>query len=370
MKFCVAILAGGKGKRYSNIIPKQYIEFNNDLIINYSIKKFCDLNEIEKVFIAVNFTDFNKFKKKIYKNKKIVFIKSGLERKDTVYNVLYKIRNYNFNKILIHDAARPFISTELIKKVISYSKKNDAVIPCINTYNTVIFNNEIVNRKKIFLAQTPQAFTFEKIFYLHNKYRNVYFSDDSSLFYKENMPVKKITGNKSNIKITSKDDLNNFSLLKINYGIGYDIHQLAKNYKLYLGGVKIPFHLGTVGHSDGDPVIHSLIDSLLGTKALGDIGSLFPNDQKYKKKKSTFFLKKVLILLNNENIKINNIDINIIIEKPNLSKFKKLIANNLSRICKIPKNKISVKAKTADRLGNIGKSKSVACEVISSVTYQ
>ena len=70
MKFCVAILAGGKGKRYSNIIPKQYIEFNNDLIINYSIKKFCDLNEIEKVFIAVNFTDFNKFKKKYIKTKK------------------------------------------------------------------------------------------------------------------------------------------------------------------------------------------------------------------------------------------------------------------------------------------------------------
>ncbi len=126
--------------------------------------------------------------------------------------------------------------------------------------------------------------------------------------------------------------------------------------------------MGTVGHSDGDPVIHALIDSLLGSKKLGDIGTIFPNNKKFKNKRSTFFLKKIISLLKIKNIKINNIDINIIAQKPNLRKYKKIIAKNLAKICNISENKISVKGKTTDRLGNVGKNKAIACEVISSVS--
>jgi 2-C-methyl-D-erythritol 4-phosphate cytidylyltransferase/2-C-methyl-D-erythritol 2,4-cyclodiphosphate synthase len=126
--------------------------------------------------------------------------------------------------------------------------------------------------------------------------------------------------------------------------------------------------MGAVGHSDGDPVIHALVDSLLGSKKLGDIGTLFPNNKKFKNKRSTFFLKKVVNLLETKNIKINNIDINIIAQQPNLKKYKKIISNNLSKICNISEKQISVKGKTTDRLGNIGKNKAIACEVITSVS--
>ena len=126
--------------------------------------------------------------------------------------------------------------------------------------------------------------------------------------------------------------------------------------------------MGTVGHSDGDPVIHALVDSLLGSKKLGDIGTFFPNNKKFKNKKSTFFLKKIINLLETKNIKINNIDINIIAQQPNLKNYKKIISNNLSKICNITEKQISVKGKTTDRLGNIGKNKAIACEVITSVS--
>ena len=126
--------------------------------------------------------------------------------------------------------------------------------------------------------------------------------------------------------------------------------------------------MGTIGHSDGDPVIHALVDSLLGSKKLGDIGTLFPNNKKFKNKRSTFFLKKIINLLETKNIKINNIDINIIAQQPNLKKYKKIISNNLSKICNISEKQISVKGKTTDRLGNIGKNKAIACEVITSVS--
>jgi 2-C-methyl-D-erythritol 4-phosphate cytidylyltransferase/2-C-methyl-D-erythritol 2,4-cyclodiphosphate synthase len=366
MNYCAIILAAGKGHRYSKTVPKQYTLFDNELIINYSIKIFSEISSIKKIILVINKQQFKKFKDQVYKNKKVTIIQGGKERKDSVFLALSKLKSANYKKVLIHDAARPFLKRKLVYKIINFSKKNDAVIPYISNTDTIVFKNKILDRKKVFSIQTPQCFSYKKIFFLHKEYKNKNFSDESSLFFYKNLAVKKIQGDHSNIKITIKNDIINDK--KIFYGIGYDIHKLEKNYKLYLGGIYIPYSMGTVGHSDGDPVIHALIDSLLGSKKLGDIGTLFPNNKKFKNKRSTFFLKEIINLLKIKNIKINNIDINIIAQQPNLKKYKKIISNNLSKICNINEKQISVKGKTTDRLGNIGKNKAIACEVISSVS--
>ena len=366
MSYCAIILAAGKGHRYSKTIPKQYTVFDNELIINYSLKIFSEIKPIKKVILVINKQQFHKFKDQVYKNKKITIINGGIERKDSVFIALSKIKKNNYKKVLIHDAARPFLKKKLIYKIIKFSKKNDAVIPYIASTDTIVFKNQILNRKKVLSIQTPQCFSYRKVFSLHKEFKNKKFNDESSLFFFKNLKVKKILGDYNNIKITLKNDLNNHKQLF--YGIGYDIHKLEKNYKLYLGGINIPYSMGTVGHSDGDPVIHALIDSLLGSKKLGDIGTLFPNSKKYKNKRSTFFLKKIINLFEAKNIKINNIDINIITQKPNLKKYKRNISKNLARICNINEKKISVKGKTTDRLGNVGKNKAIACEVITSVS--
>ena len=367
MNYHAIILAAGKGHRYSKTIPKQYIVFDNELVINYSLKLFCKINSIKKIILVINKPDFNKFKSQIYKNKKIVVIKGGNERKDSVFLALNKLKKYNPKKILIHDSARPFINKKLIDKITKYSKNNDAIIPCIKNRDTTVYKNKILDREKTLSIQTPQCFTYKKIFLLHKKYKNKKFNDESSLFFFEKLKVKKIAGNYNNIKITHKSDVD-VKKKNISFGIGYDIHRLEKNYKLYLGGVKIPYSMGLVGHSDGDPVIHALIDSILGSKKLGDIGTLFPNNKIFKNKRSTLFLKEVIKIIKINNITINNIDINIIAQRPSLKKYKKIISNNLAKICNINQKQISVKAKTTDRLGNIGKSKSIACEVITSVS--
>jgi 2-C-methyl-D-erythritol 4-phosphate cytidylyltransferase/2-C-methyl-D-erythritol 2,4-cyclodiphosphate synthase len=366
MSYCAIILAAGKGYRYSKTIPKQYTLLDNELIINYSLKIFSELKPIKKIILVINRPQFTKFKDQVYKNKKIIIIEGGKERKDSVFLALSKLKKNNYKKVLIHDAARPFLKKILINKIIKFSKKNDAVIPYITNTDTIVFKNKILDRKKVLSIQTPQCFSYRKIFSLHKEYKNKKFNDESSLFFLKNFKVKKILGDYDNIKITLNNNLNNKT--ELFYGIGYDIHKLEKNYKLYLGGVHIPYSMGTVGHSDGDPVIHALIDSLLGSKKLGDIGSLFPNNKKFKNKRSTFFLKQVINLIEEKNIKINNIDINIIAQKPNLKKYKKNISKNLAKICNISKNQISVKGKTTDRLGNVGKNKAIACEVITSVT--
>ena len=136
-----------------------------------------------------------------------------------------------------------------------------------------------------------------------------------------------------------------------------------------MGGIKIPFVLGLKGHSDADPVLHALIDSLLGACRLGDIGKLFSDkNKKYKNIRSTILLKKVIDLIKSKNFSINNIDINVIAEKPKIKKYANKMREVISKICKINPNQINIKGKTTEKLGLIGKEKAIASEVITSVT--
>jgi len=135
-----------------------------------------------------------------------------------------------------------------------------------------------------------------------------------------------------------------------------------------LGGIKIPFALGLQGHSDADPVLHALIDSLLGACKLGDIGKLFSNkNKKYKNIRSTILLKKVIELIKSKNFSINNIDINVIAQKPKIKKYSKKMIQTISKLCEINPNEINIKGKTTEKLGLIGKGKAIASEVITSV---
>ena len=183
--------------------------------------------------------------------------------------------------------------------------------------------------------------------------------------------IKYINGEKKNFKITEKYD---FDLLRDLYksnlkiGIGFDVHRLVEGRKLFLGGVKIPSSLGTLGHSDGDPVVHAIIDSLLGACQMGDIGEMFSDkNKKFKNIRSTNLLRAVIEKIKIKNYEINNLDINIITETPKLKKFKNKIINNIAKICGTYKEKINVKAKTTEKLGVIGKEKAIAAEVIVSV---
>jgi 2-C-methyl-D-erythritol 4-phosphate cytidylyltransferase/2-C-methyl-D-erythritol 2,4-cyclodiphosphate synthase len=143
---------------------------------------------------------------------------------------------------------------------------------------------------------------------------------------------------------------------------------LVKGKKLYLGGVKIPCKLGTLGHSDGDPVLHAIIDAMLGACKMGDIGEKFSDkSKKFKNISSSKLVRKVTNDLKNKNYIINNIDINIITQTPKLKKFKEKIANNISNLCEVSLENINIKAKTTEKLGVIGREKAIAAEVILSV---
>jgi len=375
MSLFLILLAAGNGKRLKSSTPKPYHKINNRTLLERSLNSFKDFIKVEKTVIVYN----KKHKKYLNKLnlKKVLKVTGGKSRQESVYIALNKIRKMKCKKVLIHDCARPSPSKKLIGKVIFNLKRNDAVVPIIKVNDAtkrveknMIFKN--IKRDSLRLSQTPQGFSYEKIFKKHKKNINENFDDDSALFTNDDEKVLIVNGSKKNIKITDNEDLNIFkSLNKLESysGIGFDIHKLTKGRKLYLGGIKIPFNLGLKGHSDADPVIHALIDALLGACRLGDIGKIFSDKNiKYKNIRSTILLKKIIELIYLKNFTINNIDINIITQKPKIKKYSKKIINKICTICKINSNQMNIKGKTTEKLGLIGKGNAIASEVIVRVT--
>ena len=367
------ILAGGINKRLNSKIPKPYIKINNKELLQYSIDAANSVKDINKILII-----YNKKHLKFLKDKKFnKFIKiiGGKNRAESAYNALKKIKKYNCKNILIHDAARPNISVALIKKTLLSLKKNRTAIPSIKINDSTKIKRkssiENMDRNKLYITQTPQGFRFKDIYNLNLKFFDKNISDDSSLYIDNQKKINLIKGDEDNFKITSNNDLVLFRKIKIqknNFGIGYDIHRLEFGRNLYLGGLLIPFHSGLKGHSDADPVLHAIIDSLLGACRLGDIGKLFSNkNKKYKNIRSTILLKKVIGLIKSKNFSINNIDINIIAQKPKINKYSKKMIQTISKLCEINPDQINIKGKTTEKLGLIGKGKAIASEVIASV---
>ena len=374
MSLFLILLAAGNSKRLESSTPKPFNIVNNKTLLEHSINAFKNFTEIKKIIIVYN-KKHKKYLGKLKLNKTLKIV-GGKTRQESTYKALLKIRRMGCKKVLIHDSARPFPSKELIKNIIHKLKKNHAVVPIIKINDAtkraeknIIFKN--IERNSLKFAQTPQGFTFSKILEKHRDNINESFDDDSALFTNYGEKVLAVNGSKANLKITDKEDLDIFRSLKKGKtfnGIGFDIHRLVKGRKLYLGGIKIPFVLGLQGHSDADPVLHALIDSLLGACKLGDIGKLFSNkNKKYKNIRSTKLLKKIIELIKSKNFSINNIDINVIAQKPKIKKYSKKMIQTISSLCKINPNQINIKGKTSEKLGLIGKEKAIASEVIASV---
>ncbi|WP_440652478.1 2-C-methyl-D-erythritol 2,4-cyclodiphosphate synthase [Candidatus Pelagibacter sp. HIMB1542] len=359
------ILASGQSKRFNSKKPKQYNIYDGKPLFKHSLDKALKSKLFKKVIIVVN--KKNEVKEKFPKNVSIII--GGKERSDSSLIALKFIKKYKPTNVLIHDAARPNFTINLLKKLITSLKKYKGVIPAIKSKDSIKYKikNQIfnLNRNNSILTQTPQAFKFQDLYNLSIKQKKA-ITDEATLFIEKNLNVKFIQGENLNNKITFKEDIKE----KLTYfGIGFDIHRLIKGKKLYLGGIKIPYHSGLKGHSDGDVIIHSIIDAILGAMRKKDIGTFFPdNSNKFKNIRSLKMLKPIIKLLNSNNYYINNLDINLICEKPKISKYRNKIINSLSNLLNLNKDLINLKGKTTEKLGLIGKEKAIACEVICSIS--
>tara|TARA_B100001250_G_C19791240_1_gene786611 strand:+ start:344 stop:1477 length:1134 start_codon:yes stop_codon:yes gene_type:complete len=373
MSFCLILLAAGNSNRFNSNLAKPYHKIGGKTLLEISINKASIFNKIKKTVIVHN----KKHQKNLkgLKLKNVKFIIGGKSRQESTFKALkYLIKQKSVSKVLIHDAARPNFSYKLMQTIINNMKSFKAVIPVLKIQDAVKqkHQNFIVgkSRNSLFVTQTPQCFNLKEIYNLHKNYKYRYLDDDSSLLKNFNK-VNYISGEKNNFKITDKsdyDNLRNIYKSNMSVGIGFDVHRLVPKRKLYLGGLKIKSKLGTLGHSDGDPVLHSITDAILGACKMGDIGKKFSDkSKKYRNIRSTILLKKVVGEIKLKGYFINNIDVNIITQTPKIQKYKRKIIENISMLCEVSKNKINIKGKTTEKLGVIGKEMAIASEVIISV---
>ncbi len=367
MNRCFIILAGGESKRFNSKIPKPYHLYKGKPLLLHSIDRVKDYGKFNKIVVVINKKHKSYIDKLKIKNIELVI--GGKTRAESAYIALKSIKGYNIKDVLIHDAARPNFSIKLLDRLYNKLEFNDCVIPAIQTSDSIKQKklNVVTNldRKNIYLIQTPQAFNYKKLYALQNN-MSAEVTDDANLFVKAGKKIKIIKGELSNKKITINSDIKIDNSIK--YGLGFDVHRLVPGKKLYLGGIKVPSPIGTLGHSDGDPVLHAVIDSILGACQMGDIGEKFSDkNKKFKNVRSTILLSKIIQQIKIKNFLINNIDINIIAQKPKIQKYKKKIIICIAKICDISPSQINIKGKTTEKLGVIGKEKAIACEVITSV---
>ena len=367
MNNCFIILAAGESKRFNSKTPKPYHLYNGKPLIQHSIDKAKLYKKLHKIIIVVN-----KKHKKFIKNlkiKNIKIIEGGKTRAESAFKSLQALKKNNISKVFIHDAARPNFSIKLIDKLFKELKFSKCVVPAIKINDSIKLKNkkEIINlnRENIYLTQTPQAFDYKELYKLQID-KSSKITDDANLFISARKKIKLIDGEINNKKITLNSDIKINNSIK--YGIGFDVHRLVPKRKLYLAGIKIPSNIGTLGHSDGDPVLHAIADAILGACKMGDIGEKFSDkNKKFKNIRSTILLSKLIKQIKNKNYFINNIDINIIAQAPKIQRYKNKMINSIAKLCEISPSQINIKGKTTEKLGVIGKEKAIACEVITSV---
>jgi len=377
MSFCLIILAGGNSHRFKSNIGKPYQKIAGKSLVEINVNKARQFKQIKKIILVYNKKDTKRVKSLNLENIKLIV--GGKNRQRSTFNALkHLIKIKKISKVLIHDVARPNFSLKLFNSIIRNMKNSRAVVPKINIEDAVkqkidsSLNEYILgkSRENLFLTQTPQAFNLKEIYNFHKTNAAKYKDDDISLYMDLNH-VKFVEGEKTNFKITDKSDFENLKNIfksKINVGIGFDVHRLVPKRKLYLAGLKIKSSLGTLGHSDGDPVLHSITDAILGACGLGDIGQMFSDkSRKFKNIRSTILLKQVMNKIKSKGYFINNMDINIITQTPKIKNLKNKMVDNIANLCEISKNQINIKGKTTEKLGVIGKEKAIACEVITSV---
>ena len=367
MNSCFIILAGGESKRFNSKIPKPYHLYRGKALLLHSIDRVKSYGKFNKIVVVINKKHKNYIKKLKIQGLKIVI--GGKTRAESAYKALKSIEGFNVKEVMIHDAARPNFSLKLLDKLFKGLTTNDCIIPAIQTTDSIKQKslNKVINlkRENIYLIQTPQAFNYKQLYKIQNN-QSIETTDDANLFVKAGKKIKIIKGEIDNNKVTLNRDIKINASIK--YGLGFDVHRLVPNKTLYLGGIKIPSPLGTLGHSDGDPVLHAVTDAILGACNMGDIGEKFSDkDKKFKNIRSTILLKEIIDDVINKGYLINNIDINIITQKPKIHKYKKKIINCISKICKILPTQINIKGKTTEKLGLIGREKAIACETIASV---
>ena len=366
-KVFVIIGAAGSGKRMGAPVPKQFLKVNGKTILEETVQKFKDSSIVDDITVVAA-AEYVPLCEKLFCGGGVSVVTGGNERQDSIGNALDSLKERgvsDYDIVLVHDGVRPYCSQELIQRVAKDAAEKGAVIAAVPPKDTIRHISEgTLDRSKLYNVQTPQGFTASILQEAYGKAKEdgFYGTDDAGLVERNGISVSITEGESTNIKITTPEDLK----MENRIGTGFDVHRLTEGRKLILGGVDIPFEKGLDGHSDADVLVHALMDALLGTCAVGDIGKLFPDtDDSFKGISSLKLLKKVREVLTERGFTLVNCDMTLICQRPKLAPYIDQMRQNIADVLETDVDRVSIKATTTEKLGFAGRGEGICCEAVA-----
>ena len=358
---CALIPAAGSGTRTGLKENKIFFCIDGVTVIEKTVNAFLRHPLVDGVCIICTEKDEEKLKSIFGEN--VLYARGGNSRSESVFNGLRKISG-KFDKVLIHDGARPFIEEDTITAVINGITNGTGAVAGVKVTDTIkqIDENKTViatpDRDTLWSAQTPQGFITDEIIHAYELAKGKDFTDDAAVFELLGK-VKMINGKYSNKKITTAEDVKGETVFLS--GIGYDVHRLEQNRKLILGGVDIPYELGLLGHSDADVLVHAIMDAILGAAAMGDIGKHFPDtDERYRGISSLKLLSHVIALLKENGYTVSNVSAVVIAQKPKLAGYIDQMRKNIAEVIGISEQRVNIAATTTEHLGFEGRGEGIS----------
>jgi len=361
------VLCAGTSSRFGLKTKKQWLRIDSSPLWLYVTEKLQKYSSFDKVIVTSHKDELNYMKNF---SDDIIFVAGGNTRQESMINAMKEVTS---EYVMISDVARACVPKSVIEELILNKNKADCIVPYLQVSDTVVYDNETINRDQVKLIQTPQLSITDK---LNDALKNTnVFTDDSSAIKANGGSVFYIPGSQDSTKLTFDKDLKQIPFLKsvskdTFMGTGFDIHPFELNKEMRLGGIKIDVPYGFKAHSDGDVLIHSLIDALLGACGAGDIGEFFPDtDLQYKNIDSTLLLSKIVEFINNVGYVIVNIDLTIVAEKPKINPYKLEIKSKIAELLDIKKHFVNIKATTSEKLGFVGRGEGVAVQSIATLKF-
>lgn len=381
MHVTAIIAAGGSGSRLGAGVPKQLLEVAGRSLLRRSVEAFASHPAINDVIVALP-AALAAAPPSWLEGVRIVA--GGERRQDSVANAVDAVDAAS-DVVLVHDAARPFVSRDVITRAIEGAVAHGAAIVAVPVSDTVkrvahraggAVIVETIPRDEIFLAQTPQAFTREVIRQAVAASRSgASATDEAMLAEQAGHQVHVVGGDPANVKITTAGDLEDArrrfdgAATAGRVGVGYDLHRLVEGRALVLGGVRVPADRGALGHSDADVICHAVTDALLGAARAGDIGQHFPDtDPRWKDASSVVLLKQALAVVQGRGFAVENVDVVVVLETPKLGPYRAVIEQHLADALDVDVSRVSVKAKTNEGVDAVGRGEAIAAHAVCMLT--
>jgi 2-C-methyl-D-erythritol 4-phosphate cytidylyltransferase/2-C-methyl-D-erythritol 2,4-cyclodiphosphate synthase len=381
MHVTAIIAAGGAGRRLGADVPKQLIDIGGGSMLQHTIRAFLTHPRVSDVVVALPRATEHGDLAALAPDRASALqaVAGGARRQDSVANAFDHVPASS-EIVLIHDAARPFVTASLIGRTIDAASAHGAAIAAMPSHDTVKrvergVIRETIPRETIYLAQTPQGFRRDVLAAAVALGRSgVDATDEAALAERAGFPVHVVEGEPGNVKITTEDDLRAARQRTTGRartgraGTGYDLHRLVDGRPLLLAGIAIPSERGALGHSDADVVCHAATDAILGAAGLGDIGRHFPDtDPRWKDASSLVLLEQAAAMVRDAGFEVGNLDVTVILERPKIKDYVDAMRERIGAAIGVDASRVSVKGKTNEGVDAVGRGEAIAAHAIALI---